>query len=105
MATVLVRYHLSTIPPRSDVMEIMMLSAQNKFKGLPHLHSKQFCYDEKTGDGLSVYLWDSRANAEAFFTKEFIDNFTEKFGAVPSLEYYDTLLTVDNRVGDIVVEE
>ncbi|MEL0113885.1 MAG: hypothetical protein VW835_19300 [Rickettsiales bacterium] len=49
--------------------------------------------DEGTG---GVYLWESRAAAEAWFTPERVQMLTEKFGAAPALSWYDTHVTVDN---------
>ena len=46
-----------------------------------------------------VYLWDSRASAEAWFTEARIVELTERFGARPRLTWYDTHVTVDN-LGD-----
>ena len=44
-----------------------------------------------------VYLWDSRASAEAWFTEARIAELAERFGARPRLTWYDTHVTVDNQ--------
>ena len=49
----------------------------------------------ETGTG-GVYLWESRDKAKAWFTPERIKILTEKFGAPPTLTWYDTHVTVDN---------
>ena len=49
----------------------------------------------ETGTG-GVYLWDSRASAEAWFTEERVVELTQRFGARPRLTWYDTHVTVDN---------
>ena len=43
-----------------------------------------------------VYLWESRAAAEAWFTEARVAELTERFGARPRLTWYDTHVTVDN---------
>jgi hypothetical protein len=43
-----------------------------------------------------VYLWESRAAAEAWFTDAKLKELTERFGARPRLTWYDTHVTVDN---------
>ncbi len=43
-----------------------------------------------------VYLWESRAAAEAWFTEERVAELTQRFGARPRLTWYDTHVTVDN---------
>ena len=49
----------------------------------------------ETGTG-GVYLWDSRAAAEAWFTEARMADLTERFGVRPRLTWYDTHVTVDN---------
>ena len=58
MKTVLITYNLPGKPPRQAITEQFVGAANSIFKGLPGLMSKQFCYDETTGDGHSVYLWE-----------------------------------------------
>jgi hypothetical protein len=43
-----------------------------------------------------VYLWESRAAAEAWFTQARIAELTSRFGIRPRLTWYDTHVTVDN---------
>jgi hypothetical protein len=47
-----------------------------------------------------VYLWESRAAAEAWFTEERMAELTKRFGARPRLTWYDTHVTVDNLKGE-----
>lgn len=47
-----------------------------------------------------VYLWESRAAAEAWYTEERVAELTERFGARPQLTWYDTHVTVDNLKGE-----
>lgn len=51
-----------------------------------------------------VYLWESRAAAEAWFTADRVAMLTEKFGAAPTLTWYDTHVTVDNLKGETRVD-
>ena len=53
----------------------------------------------ETGTG-GVYLWESRAAAEAWFTEERVAELTKRFGARPRLTWYDTHVTVDNLKGE-----
>lgn len=57
--------------------------------------------DSGTG---GVYLWESRAAAEAWFTAEWLDELTRRFGARPRLTWYDTHVTVDNLKGETRVD-
>jgi hypothetical protein len=44
-----------------------------------------------------VYLWETRALAEAWFTEDRIVDLTKRFGVRPRLTWYDTHVTVDNQ--------
>ena len=55
-----------------------------------------------TGTG-GVYLWESRAAAEAWFTPERAQMLAEKFGAAPTLTWFDTHVTVDNLKEEVRV--
>ena len=105
MKTVLITYNLPGKPPRRAITEKFVGAANSIFKGLPGLMSKQFCYDETTGDGHSVYLWESREKAEEFFSPAFVEHFREVFGVDPTITYLDIPVLVDNRVGDVVVNK
>lgn len=50
-----------------------------------------------------VYLWESRADAEAWFTEERIGQLTERFGVRPRLTWYDTHVTVENPADEVRV--
>jgi hypothetical protein len=51
-----------------------------------------------------VYLWETRASAEAWFTEERIVELTRRFGVRPKLTWYDTHVTVDNLRGETRVD-
>jgi hypothetical protein len=57
----------------------------------------------ETGTG-GVYLWDSRASAEAWFTQDRIADLATRFGVRPRLTWYDTHMTVDNLAGETRVD-
>jgi hypothetical protein len=47
-----------------------------------------------------VYLWETRALAEAWFTEDRMVELTRRFGVRPRLTWYDTHVTVDNLKGE-----
>ncbi|HUH38894.1 MAG TPA: hypothetical protein VL027_13205 [Spongiibacteraceae bacterium] len=102
MMTVIVKYKTSKRYTHEEISGMLRYGAENMFKGMPHLYSKQFCFDVEKSEGLSVYLWDSRASAEAFFNDEFLKTFQESMGAVPTVEFHDTIVMVDNRAGEVL---
>lgn len=51
-----------------------------------------------------VYLWESRAAAEAWFTDARLDELTGRFGVRPRLTWYDTHVTVDNSANETLID-
>lgn len=102
MCTVLVKYKFPDHHNRGEIEKLFKQIAEARFLGLEGLYSKQFCYDVETREGLSVYHWESKEQAEAFFSLEFLERFRNTYRTEPHCEYYDTILAVDNRAGDIV---
>ncbi|MDM0032637.1 hypothetical protein QTI33_10915 [Variovorax sp. J22P271] len=102
MITAILEYCLPTPCARSAVLE-KFKQAENRFRGMAGLQRKYFCYDEASGLGLSVYLWDSKTAAEAVFTEAFISGFESGFGVRPSIRCIDTLMIVDNAADAVVV--
>ena len=66
--------------------------------GTKGLIRKDYLNGDAGGGG--VYLWESRAAAEAWFTEAKVAELTERFGARPKLTWYDTYVTVDNLAGE-----
>ncbi len=100
MITAILEYSLSAPMARSAMVAKFKL-AGDRFRGMSGLQRKYFCYDEASGRGLSVYLWDSKAAAEAVFTEAFAAGFEASFGVRPSIRYIDTLMIVDNRADEV----
>lgn len=69
--------------------------AENMLKGLPHPYSKQCCFDVDSGERLSVYFRDSRESADALLSDQILKSFQQSMGTIPSIKYYDTIVTVD----------
>jgi hypothetical protein len=98
MHTVIVKYQLPGAKSR-EAMLAAFQAAEGQFAGLPGLVRKYFCYDEAAHCGHSVYLWETKEQAEAFFGPQFTTTMQQKFGATPELFGVDTLLVVEGPVG------
>ncbi len=72
------------------------------YREVKGLLRKDFLNGEDCGGG--VYLWESREAAEAWFNDDWWGWIEERFGARPTLTYFDHYLTVDNMVGEIRVD-
>ncbi len=61
---------------------------------------KKYYLNGDAGGG-GVYLWASRAQADALYTAEWFDDMTRRFGARPTITWYESLVQVDNLRGTI----
>ena len=95
--------------PRSGAKPDKATSIEGAKKSAPlyrevrGLIRKDFLNGEECGGG--VYLWESREAAEAWFNDEWWGWIEDRFGARPTLAYFDHYLTVDNKSGDIRVDD
>lgn len=81
-----------------DDAEEIFLSTAPLYRGLSGLLRKHYLLSE---DGLTagaVYVWESRAEAEKLYTREWRQFVTEKYGSEPSVLFFDNLVTVDNTI-------
>ena len=75
------------------------LSTYTNMKGLIR---KDYLNGEESGGG--VYLWESKAAADAWYDDKWWVFMHEKFGVRPTLQYFDHYLTVDNAKGEVRVD-
>lgn len=73
------------------------------YVGLPGLKVKYFLNGATGGGG--VYLWEDRASAEAWYTDAWADKLEARFGARPSVTYYDNYVVLDNDAGELRVSD
>lgn len=92
--------HFSLPVPSDEKFVAAARKSAPKFRELgPHgLISKDYIHDDKGVGG--VYVWESRAAAQAWFTEEKLVEYTKTFGVRPVLSWFDSLLTVDNKAGE-----
>ena len=99
MAPCIVICHFALpVPTEEQFIEIAKKSAP-MFRKLGNLGliSKDYVRNEHGAGG--VYVWQSRAAAEAWLTEDKLTEYTRIFGARPTLTWYDANLTVDNKAG------
>lgn len=70
-------------------------SSAPTYKKIPGLVRKYYLYGEGPVGG-GVYLWESRANAEKLYTKEWKDNLAKRLGTQPTVTYFYSPVIVDN---------
>ena len=65
---------------------------------------KQFIYAEDGWAG-GVYLWQSRADAEAFYSGPWLQGIRERYGMDPEIRYFHTAAVTDNSVEAVLLPD
>lgn len=71
-------------------------STAPKYLGKPGLVRKHYYVTEAGDRAGGIYLWKSKADAEACYTSEWKATVTEKYGAAPAILYVNVPVSVDN---------
>jgi hypothetical protein len=74
------------------------------FRSVPGLVRKQFIYAEDGWAG-GVYLWETRADADAFYTGPWLDGIRERYGMDPQIKFFETACITDNAVEAVLLPE
>jgi len=98
MITAIVRFKLPATMKLSDAETIFRGSAP-KYEGLKGLVRKYYIFDEATHTGGGVYLWESREAADAVYTDAWVKTVSERYGAPPEINYFESPVIVDNAAG------
>ncbi len=94
MIVAIVRFPLSPSMTAADVKSSFEASAPS-YQNLPGLMRKHYLRAEDGSVGGGVYLWESRAAAEAVYDDAWRQRLTERFGTAPTVEYFESPVTVD----------
>jgi hypothetical protein len=72
-----------------------------KWRANPDLVRKHFMRSEDGAQGGAVYLWKSRAAAEAAHGPEWRASVKARTGSEPTCQYFDLLILLDNEAGEV----
>ena len=101
MITALVQFKLPKPVTREKAQTLFEGSAP-KYRDIPGLIRKYYLLSEDGGTAGGVYLWKSRKDAEGLYTKEWENFIRDRYGAVPSITYFESPVVVDNLANKIV---
>jgi hypothetical protein len=101
MITTLVQFRLQGPVTPEKAKELFAASAP-KFRGVPGLARKYYLLSEDGRTAGGVYLWESRAAAEALYTPEWKKSIEDRYGSPPTITYFESPVIVDNLTGAIL---
>ena len=104
MMTALVQFKLPQALSREEARGIFSGTAP-KYRKVQGLIRKYYILsqDGKTAGG--VYLWNTREDAEGLYTDEWKQFIFDKYGALPSVTYFESPVIVDNVSGQIIMDD
>lgn len=89
---------------RNDARKIFLSTAPN-YQGVPGLVRKIYTLSEDGSTIGGIYLWNSRAAADAMYTESWRAFVREKYGADPSVIYFESPVVVDNPTQQILSDD
>ncbi len=101
MITALVQFKLPKTVTKDEAKEIF-LSTAPRYREVQGLVRKYYLLSLDGGTAGGVYLWKSREDAERVYTDEWKKLVRERYGAEPSVQYFQSPVIVDNLVGEIL---
>ena len=103
MVVAMVTFRLPQPSTREQMKQVFQGTAP-KYLNLLGLLRKNYFLSE---DGLragGIYVWESKARAEQFYSPEWKSFVAGKYGAQPEIQYLDAPVMVDNAAGKITVD-
>ena len=101
MITALVQFKLPQPVTREKARQLFAGTAP-KYRETSGLIRKYYLLSEDGGTAGGVYLWKSKKDAEALYTPEWVDFIRERYGALPSVSYFESPVVVDNLTNEVV---
>ena len=89
-------------PVTREEARTIFLSTAPKYQGVAGLLRKSYLLSEDGNTVGGIYLWNSRAEAELMYTEGWRAFVREKYGAEPSVTYFDSPVVVDNLTHEIL---
>jgi hypothetical protein len=101
MITAITTFQLKKPVTREEARSIFLSTAPT-YQGVAGLFRKSYVLSEDGNSVGGIYLWNSRAEAEAMFTDSWRAYVREKYDSDPSVTYFDSPVVVDNVTHEIL---
>ncbi len=104
MITALIQFKLPKPISREKAREVFSETAP-KYREIHGLIRKYYVLSEDGGTAGGVYLWHSQEDAKRLYTDEWKQFIFDKYGALPTVAYFETPVIVDNVTGQIITDD
>ena len=103
MITAIVRYHLPASIDYNECLTHYEKIAPD-FRNVKGLISKHFIYGDHGVAG-GVYHWETKEDAQAFYSGPWLKGILERYGVKPDVEYFTVFCITDNEKHEVRVLE
>jgi hypothetical protein len=103
MITAIATFQLPKPITLDQAREIFLSTAQ-KYQGITGLIRKYYLLSQDGATVGGIYLWRSRAEADALYTESWRAFVKEKYGTEPTVTYMESPVVVDNLTHEIISE-
>jgi len=104
MITAITTFRLPKPITRDEARRIFLSTAPT-YQGVPGLVRKVYVLSQEGNTAGGIYLWNSRAEAEAMYTEGWKAFVREKYGTDPSVIYFESPVVVDKVTHEILSDE
>lgn len=104
MITTITKFRLPQSVTLKEARNIF-LSTAPKYQNVAGLIRKVYIFSEDGDTVGGIYLWKSRADAEAMYTESWKAFVQEKYGTEPLVTYLESPVVVDNVTHEIISDE
>ena len=104
MIVTLTTFILPKLVTREEARSIFLSTAPT-YRGVKGLLRKHYVLSEDGSKAGGVYLWNSRADAEAMYTESWRTFVRQKYGTDPTVTYFESPVVVDNLADQIFTDE
>lgn len=80
---------------KADLVSTIKTTAHT-YQGIPGLIRKYYGISEDARSIVGIYLWESRAAADAFYTPDWVAMVTKRWGAPPVRQDWSTPMVVES---------
>src|SRR5262245_43159630 len=101
MITALVQFKLPQPVTRERAQQLFVGTAP-KYRETSGLIRKYYLLSEDGGTAGGVYLWKSKKDAEGLYTTEGVNASRERYGALPTVAYFESPVVVDNLTSEVL---
>ncbi len=104
MHTVMWTFNVPAGTSKAQLIETIKGSAHT-YEGIPGLIRKYYGISPDSGSLAGIYLWESKATADAFYTSEWVAMVTKRWGSPPRRQDWETPMVVESAEGRLVAAE